>query len=431
MQKPLKRCCLCRKAKQLTKHIDICLYHGKHMIMKDRTSAIASANTLLSVTGGLAAPDPARIRAQYVLRASGAEAERIAEALCLEHTVELPRALIGEGYLSEYLTGSVEKLVAIDTEQTRCEIAYPADTGKGGLTTLLTLVMGNAGFFPEVQLVDIDLPESTSAGLSGPRHGIPGLRMRTGCAQGPLAGTALKPLGASVSELAKIAREMAEGGIHIVKEDDGLSMQPYAPFPERVRACADAVSEGAARSGSKCLYFPNITGPVEGLADRALHAQECGAGGVEILPGVMGFDAVRLLADLEAFDLPVAVHSAWTGGMCRAGAPALSNGFAFGVLPRLAGADISIMPGFEGRIGLPREDCRTIADVLKRPRDGFAPAMPMPGGGLTTDRIGQFVATYGEDMILLMSGALFEGPGSLIDNCRAYVAAARTHHDIS
>lgn len=242
---------------------------------------------------------------------------------------------------------------------------------------------------------------------------------------GPLVGTALKPLGASAQELAFIARQMAEGGIEILKEDDGISTQPYAPFADRVARCADAVAEGAARGNSTCLYFPNITGPQETLIDRAMLAQEAGAGGVEVLPGLMGLDSLRMLAGFSELKIPIAVHSAWIGGMCRPPNAALSHAMAFGILPRLAGADISIMPGFGGRFALSKKICKEISEALIRPECGLLSSVPMVGGGLTFDLIDDFLSVYGTDVVLLISGGLFKSDLSLIESCRAFVRHAR------
>ncbi len=393
--------------------------------MENYRPEISFARDALSVCGPDAAVEHGQVIAHYKLRCTSEQVGAIASALCFEHTVELSPSLIGAGYLATEIAGRTGDVSQIDATTFACEIRYPAAAASGGLTTLLTLVMGNAGFFPEVELTGLDLPESLQKAFLGPKFGIEGLRQNLGRLEGPITGTALKPLGASATELAAIAGQMAEGGIEILKEDDGISTQAYAPFAERVARCSAAVREAADRSNNTCLYFPNITGPQETLIDRAMFAQDAGAGGVELLPGPMGLDSVRMLAELPDLKIPVAVHSAWTGGMCRPPNPALSYAVAFGLLPRLAGADISIMPGFGGRFGLPKNACRETADILGSPIGGTSSTLPMVGGGLTFDRIDEYVSLYGNDVILLISGALFEADGTLIENCREFVRRTR------
>lgn len=367
-----------------------------------------------------------RIVAQYRLRRTGTAARELAELICSEHTVELPLGHLGDGFLRSEIVGRIEELTEITPETSLCSISYATEAGMGGLPVLLTLVMGNAGFFPDVELADIDTPQSLDGDLPGPRFGITGLRKMLDRPDGVLIGTALKPLGASASELAATAGTMASAGIEILKEDDGLSNQPFAPFAERVRRCVDAVAEGRVRSGVNCLYFPNLTGPVDTLVDRASLARDLGADEVVVLPGPMGMDTVRILRQHPEIGLPIAVHSAWQGGLSRAPSQALSYDMLFGTLPRLAGADISIMPAFKGRFGIPPEDCGRTANALRRPLRGKPAAVPMPGGGMDFDTIGEFISFYGSDTVLLMSGALMAPTVGCYDACRRYVDIART-----
>lgn len=384
------------------------------------------ARDALNVRGPAVAASESRFIATYRLRCSASDVAGLTSALCHEHTVELSPSLIGSGYLARNVVGEAGVVTQLGNDLYECEIHYPEAAAEGGLTTLLTLVMGNAGFFPEVELTGLTLSAGLRRAFKGPRIGVKGLRDTLRRGNGPLVGTALKPLGASARELAVIAGQMAEGGIEILKEDDGISTQPYAPFAERVTRCAEAVRNASVRTNGVCLYFPNITGPQETLIDRAMMAQEAGAGGVELLPGPMGLDSVRMLADLPELTIPVATHSAWTGAMCRPPNAALSFAVAFGLLPRLAGADISIMPGFGGRFALPPDACREAAEMLGDPMEGFHPAFPMVGGGLNMAGIGEYVSVYGDNVVLLISGALFAGEGSLVENCRAFGRHARS-----
>ncbi|PSM16790.1 RuBisCO large subunit C-terminal-like domain-containing protein [Nitratireductor sp. StC3] len=366
----------------------------------------------------------ARIEARYRLRCVGAAARELAELIGHEHTVELSAGLLGDGFLAREIVGRVEALSERDG-YSDCRISYAGELGEGGLPVLLTLVMGNAGFFPQVELVDLVLPERFGEALPGPRFGTAGVRALAGRPHGPLTGTALKPLGAGPQELARIAGAMARGGIEILKEDDGLSAQPFARFEERVQRCADAVAEANAQTGSKCLYFPNVSGALDGLLERALRAQELGAGGLELLPGPMGLDAVRMLSAHPDITVPVAVHSAWQGALCRPPNPALSLAMAFGVLPRLAGADISIMPCFGGRFGLSRVACGETGTALRRAQGGRRTALSMPGGGVTLDGLAALAEVYGADTVLLLSGALFAGGRRLEDTCRIFAERTR------
>ena len=98
-------------------------------------------------------------------------------------------------------------------------------------------------------------------GGPGPRFGRAGIRALLDVADRPLLGTALKPMGLSAADLADLAYQLALGGVDIIKEDHGLTDQPFAPFDERVPRCAEAVALANRQTGYRCLYVPNITAP--------------------------------------------------------------------------------------------------------------------------------------------------------------------------
>jgi ribulose-bisphosphate carboxylase large chain len=385
-------------------------------------SHYTAPHSLLDVAGH--ALSGQRIRLLYRFRCTADKAQDLANLLVHEHTVELPSSVLPKGFLANEIVGRVESITPDANETTLCSLSYAAEIASGGFTTLLTLLMGNGSFLPEVELVDIDLPPTILATVKGPRFGVAGLRQLTGTTHGPLAATALKPLGASSTELATIAHAMAMSGLDIIKEDDGISTQVFAPFHDRVERCSAAIVEANTITGQHTLYFPNITGPMETLAARAMFAKAKGAAGVEILPGPMGLDAIRMIADLEDFNLPIMSHCAWQGALTRQPNPAFSVPMVFGLLPRLAGADLSIMPGFGGRFNISRDACREMALALHRPITGIKPAMPMPGGGITMQTLPDFADVFTTDSAMLMSGALFQQP-DLTKACKDYMLAVR------
>lgn len=358
-----------------------------------------------------------RFEATYRLRTDAASVEALAQLICYEHTVETAPELVPAGPLLDHVVGQVASIVDEGQEGFVCRISYAAEMAADGLPNLLGLVMGNAGFFPQVELVGLELSPSVLKHYGGPRFGIAGVRKLLGRPSGLLSGTALKPMGATPAELANIAVAFARGGIDVIKEDDGLTNQSTAPFKERVLRCADAVRETSERCGRSVFYVPNITGPIDQLLERAHFAREAGASGVELVPGLTGLDAVRLVsADI---DLPVFTHSAWNGALSRPASPAVSFPIVHGFLPRLAGGDVSITPTFLGRFGLALEDCKAMSLQLAMPAGHLKPTFAMPGGGIGAGDIDKVASVYGEDCIVLVSGALF-APGETLE--------ARTRH---
>ena len=85
--------------------------------------------------------------------------------------------------------------------------------------------------------------------------------------------TALKPMGTPSEKLAEMAYAFAKGGIDIIKDDHGLANQRYAPYEERVRACAAAVKRANAETGRRCIYAPCINAPAH-LVDTARQVRQ-------------------------------------------------------------------------------------------------------------------------------------------------------------
>ena len=153
-------------------------------------------------------------------------------------------------------------------------ISYAVETTAGELTQLLNVIFGNSAMQPGIRVLHLDLPPSLLQQFKGPRFGREGLRALLGVADRPLLGTALKPMGLRAADLADLAYQLALGGVDIIKEDHGLTDQPFAPFAERVPRCAEAVDGPIAQTGYRCLYAPNVTAP----ADRILHPCPAGQG---------------------------------------------------------------------------------------------------------------------------------------------------------
>ena len=283
-------------------------------------------------------------------------------------------------------------------------IAYPVAATGTELTQILNVVYGNVSLMRGVRVVDLALPAEILAALPGPRFGIGGIRALTGAARRPLLGTAIKPLGLSPAELAGIAAAFARAGVDIVKDDHGLTDQPAAPFAERVGAVAEAVAAASAATGGRTLYLPNVTGPLDTLEARLDRVASLGLSGVLLCPGLAGLDAMRAIA---AGPRRLAVMSHPAHGQS---APGRRDGIApdvlFGLLHRVAGADIVVHPDAGGRFDWSEGACEAIAARLRAPLGPMRPALPSPAGGVKIDTAPRSLARYGPDTMLLIGGSL-------------------------
>ncbi|SNY90226.1 ribulose-1,5-bisphosphate carboxylase/oxygenase large subunit [Cohaesibacter sp. ES.047] len=340
-----------------------------------------------------------------------ADAEGRAANIALEDTVEIPRDVVPSGYIEDVVLGRVES-VTPETETTWLgRISYHIDAVGRELPQLLNVVLGNASILKGVKAIAFTPNEDIKARFPGAQYGREGLRQLTGRKTGGYVCPVIKPQGSSAEQLAKLCYLTARAGADIVKEDHGLANQDAAPFRERVKLCADAVNRSNAERGdagetTKSLYLPNIGGHGDQVRELALYAQEAGAHGVLLIPGLLGFDAINRLAQDPDFKLPIMAHPSHLGPYVLSPEFGYGHGMLFGDLMRLAGADISVFPNHGGRFGFSIGECEEIVSRCHS-EDGLGRSiLPSPGGGMSLDRLGDMKKLYGEDCVYLLGGSL-------------------------
>lgn len=351
-----------------------------------------------------------RFSVTYRIRAdSAADASARAEGIALEQTVEIPRAVVPEGYVADEILGRIEEIGAAGDGIWHATISYSPDSAGDEITQFLNVVFGNSSIQQGIRVIGIDPGPEMLRRFPGPRFGIDGLRRLTGRAQGGLIAPVLKPMGQPPKAFAALAAGCVRGGADIVKEDHGLAGQPSAPFKARVAAVAEAVAHTNAQEGRSALYFPNLSGKPEDIAENLRFARDAGAGGILVMPGLYGFGVVNRIARDAGLDLPVMTHPAFLGPYVLAPDTGLDHGVMFGTIQRLAGADISVFPNVGGRFGFTARECHQIADACRGAGPGL-PMLPSPGGGMSVDRAGDMVSMYGEDVVFLLGGSLLADP---------------------
>ncbi|MBD3305177.1 ribulose 1,5-bisphosphate carboxylase large subunit [candidate division KSB3 bacterium] len=358
----------------------------------------------------------------YHIRGDEATALAKAKAICLEQTVELGDELVPDGIIREWIVGQIERFSLVQDGLFAAKIGYAVETSAFELPQLLNVIFGNTSIKAGIRVEQLELPDSLLRTFPGPRFGVRGLRNILGVDEKPLLCTALKPMGKSAVEIAELAYAFALGGIDVIKDDHGLTDQPFCPYRDRVQACVEAIARANRETGKRCFYVPNVTAPALEIAERVSFAQQTGAGGILIAPGLTGFDTMRVLAENESVNLPIFSHPAFLGSLVTSPENGLSHSVLFGQLQRLAGADVSIYPNYGGRFGFTRDECQQIsASCLSRM--GHYPAIfPSPGGGMTMEKVPDMLALYGHDVMFLMGGGLYGRSPDLADNVRYFLS---------
>ncbi len=366
-----------------------------------------------------------RFKVHYQIVGAEAEARSLAETARVEQSVEFPAELVPDGDIRDRVMGQLEAFEPRGEGRFRATISFAVECAGAELTQLINLLWGTGSFFPGFRVERVELPASLLAHYRGPRFGVTGLRARVKISDRPLLCTAIKPMGLTPQHLANLAYACALGGMDLIKDDHGITDQPFCRFEERVMLCAEAVARANRETGLSCLYVPNVTGPADQILARARFASEAGAGGIMISPGLTGFDAMRQVADDDRVNLPVLSHPTSTGHCVLHPEHGFSHYLFYGQLQRLAGADSSIYIQQGGRFQVRPEDCLGARDGCRDPLDHIRPIMPMPGGGMTRERIAELKELYGAETIFLVGGGLHRMGPDLAENVRQLISAVQ------
>lgn len=345
-----------------------------------------------------------------------------AKIICLEQTVEVSDELVPNGFIRDHIIGQIERFTALNSQQYSALISYAVDTTAFELTQLLNVIFGNTSIKAGIRVESINLTPSLIKTFPGSRFGIAGLRRILNVPEKPLLCTALKPMGNSPEQIAEISYAFALGGIDVIKDDHGLTNQPFCQFEQRVELCTAAVRRANQKTGMNCIYAPHITAPSMEVRTRALYAKQAGAGALLIAPGLTGFDTMRVLAEDDAIDLPLISHPALLGSMVISPENGLSHRVVFAQLQRLAGADASIYPNYGGRFGFSREECHSIMQGCIEPMGDYPSIFPTPGGGMSLARIPELLDLYGNDVLFLVGGSLYSRSADLVENAKHFMS---------
>ena len=353
------------------------------------------------------------------------EIAAFARNIALEQTVEVPEKIITSQWILDEIVGQVTDIQRDPTvpEAHRVEIHYNAALASRQLPALLNLLSGNISILGNVTVLDADFPPDILALFPGPRYGTDGIREMLGVYDRPLLATALKPRGLDNAGFAKLCRDFALGGGDLVKDDHNLAEATPEAFRDRVAACQRAVDEANAATGRQCLFLPNLLAPSNEIERHAEAAVNAGVKGVLICPLLVGLDTVRHIA--ATYPLIVMAHPSFSGSFYADRLQGFSPEFMLGTLFRLLGCDSSVFPNYGGRFGLTEGECLGIQSALSDPFAHMKPALAAPAGGMSLERIPSMAATYGDNAIFLIGGALLSHGPDLADSTRLYLDAVR------
>ncbi|MDY7579457.1 ribulose-bisphosphate carboxylase large subunit family protein [Herbaspirillum sp. RTI4] len=327
---------------------------------------------------------------------SGARVERL-EILDASSTPSLPGGMASKVY-------------------TRCnmEISWPLENIGPSLPNLMSTIAGNLFELRQVsglRLTGLRLPSAFATAYPGPAFGIAGTRRLTGVAQGPLIGTIIKPsIGLSVEETVQQVRELVQGGVDFIKDDELQADGTQCPFDQRVRGVMRVINEHAQRTGKKVMVAFNLTGDLDQMRRR--HDLVLAEGGTCVMANLNAIGLVGLLELRRHAQLPIHAHRAGWGYLSRC--PQLGWDYApWQAIWRLAGADHMHVNGLRNKFSEPDDSVIAAARAVLTPvmPQAAMEAMPVFSSGQTgLQAADTYRAIACTDLIHTAGGGIFGHP---------------------
>ena len=295
------------------------------------------------------------------------------------------------------------------------KIAFPiinTDWKTDGISHLLCQLMGghvDIDLVQKCRLIKLDLPHSVTKHFKGPKFGITGMRSFTGQYEKPLFGGIVKPkIGMSPDTLVDMVKEMVEGGVDFIKEDEIMSNPYFCPLEKRV----ELISNYLAKQNRKVVFCHTINCDPHVLVDRVKMIHSLGGNGVHInvWSGYGAYNSIRNL------DLPLYIHFQSSGAKVITD---INHRFSISwvvicQLATLMGVD-TIQTGMVG--GYSNDDPAEILECIKVLRAGNT--VPALSCGLHPGLVDKITNLVGVDYLGNAGGAVHGHPGGTKDGALA------------
>jgi len=301
------------------------------------------------------------------------------------------------------------------------QIAYPEVNIGEQIPMLLTTVVGNISMGGNIKLLDIRFPKKFVAGFKGPKFGITGIRKMLKIPKRPLLNNMIKPCTGYTLEVgAELFRKAALGGCDIIKDDELIADASFNSVKGRVKRYMEIEKQVYEETGEHTLYTVNITDKIPKVFQNAKRAVELGCNALMINFLAVGLPVMQALAEDPKINVPILGHMDVAGAMYMSPLHGMSSHLVLGKLPRLAGADVVVIPAPYGKAPVIPDKFRNVAKNLSFPLYHLKPTFPMPSGGITASMVPQVIADLGTDIVIGSGGGIHAHPQGPIAGGKAF-----------
>lgn len=306
------------------------------------------------------------------------------------------------------------------------KIGFPSintDWDGDGISHLLCQLMGgqlDINVFKVCRLIDIKFPKSIEDKFLKPKYGITGIREFTKQYDKPLSGAILKPkTGMSPKTLENMVKELLDGDVDFIKEDEILSNPSFCRLEDRV----ELISNLLAKNNKKIIYSFCVNGDHHAILDRCKFVSDNGGNSVHInfWSGLGVYNSIRKM------DLPLFVHFQKSGEKILT-----SKQHNFGIdwrvicdLAGLMGVDTIHAGMIGGYANDPKDEINEVLNTLYNRN-----VLPALSCGMHPGIVQSIVNTVGNNFIANCGGAIHGHPGGTVSGAKAMRQAIDKSHQI-
>lgn len=330
-------------------------------------------------------------------------------------------------------------------QRARIRVAFPMENMGCNLPVLMSTVCGNLYELSQlsgIRLMDIELPEIFADRYPGPQFGIEGTRRLCGVWDRPLIGTIIKPsVGLTPQQTAVMVRELLEGGIDFIKDDELMANPPHSPLKMRVNCVMQEVRRHADATGRQAMVAFNITDELDAMKEHHDHVLQ--AGGTCVMASINQVGLTGMSALRKHCQLPIHGHRNGWGMLTRF--PGLGIEFrAYQKIWRAIGIDHLHINGIQNKFWESDDSVMRSLEALREPLWSGYDVLPVISSGQWG---GQAPETWRrgktKDLLYLAGGGIMAHPAGIAGGVRAIRQAwdaayqgisledyARQHHEL-
>jgi len=188
----------------------------------------------------------------------------------------------------------------------------------------------------------------------------------------------------------------------------------------RVKRYMEIEKQVYEEKGERTLYTVNISDKVPKIFENAKRAVELGCNALMINYLAVGLPVMRAIAEDPDINVPILAHMDVAGAMYMSPFHGLSSHIVLGKLPRLAGADIVVIPAPYGKAPVITDKFLNVARTLSFPLYNLKPTWPMPSGGITPSMTPDVMRDLGNDIVIGSGGGIHAHPQGPIAGAKAF-----------